>query len=182
MKLRQLIASQRLPAAVLVAVAALSLGDASAPAPTAAALPAKCSVAFYFIDQDATTNIRSKPSGAAAVRATIDPATTVAHVVDSSNGWFRVDRVTNAENDAVLFRGDGWIHKSVLGLSVASGEHWLRSLPAVRSKRLQKLVPDGSNLAPLSCSGGWVQVRVDGQATGWIDHATICENPLTTCS
>jgi SH3-like domain-containing protein len=168
----------RLLGAAIAATAAILL-VASAPSPEP---NEQCSADFYFVDRDPSTNIRAAPSLSAKVVARVDPSTTVVHVVGSKDGWFKAVTVTDAESDKVLFRGAGWIHRSVLGLSVASGEHWLRSAPTASAKRLLKLVPDGNALAPQACLGSWVQVRVDGKATGWIDHSTICENPLTTCS
>lgn len=163
----------------IVAFAAL----AAAPAPSpAAAKPAQCSVDLYSVDQDKVSNVRSAPSSDSAIEAKIDPSYAVLHVTGVSGNWFHVTRIDDADTDKRLFKGSGWVHRSLLGLSVASGENWLRGAPNAAARKLVKLTPDGNRLDPLDCKGEWLKVTVDGHATGWIDRAAQCSNPLTTCS
>lgn len=155
--------------------------DLIASALAAAAAPV-CAVDVYVVDQDQTSNVRLAPSADAGIEARIDPAYAVVRLTGISGNWFRVGKIQDADSDMVLFDGDGWMHRSLLGLSVAGGEHWLLSAPAATARRVMKLTPDGNQLEPLDCRGDWLKVRVDGTAEGWIDRATQCSNPMTTCS
>jgi len=170
----------RLLGATVAAVAA-TIVAASAPAPPPAAAE-QCSIELYFVDQDATSNIRAEPSGTASIVGRIDPSYTVARVVAARGDWFKISSVNDYEADKDVFVGSGWIHRSILGLSVAAGNHWLTAKPDPKSKRLFKLTPDGNRLDPLDCQGEWVKVRADGKAVGWMERLAQCSNPLTTCS
>jgi SH3-like domain-containing protein len=144
-----------------------------------------CKLDVYFVDQDPTTNIRAAPSGQAKVVARVDPANAVATIREARGGWFRVDRVIDYENDKPLFRGSGWVHASVLGLSVGSGGESgpkLYAQPTTRSAVVQKLTPDGNILDLVDCRGDWVKVRVDKKKTGWMAPSAQCANPFTTCA
>ena len=94
--------------------------------------------------------------------------------------WFRVSRIVDAESERVLFRGDGWVHISNLGLSIANGDPRLYARPSQQSRPLARLVPDESRVALIGCTGAWAQVRFRRQV-GWLSRAGQCSNPLTTC-
>src|SRR3712207_2906389 len=114
---------------------------------SAGAAASPCKLDVFFVDQDARTNIRAAPSSSAKVIARVDPEKAVATIVESRNGWFRTTRVTDFESDGLLYRGSGWLHASVLGLSVAGGvTPRLYAAPSTRSAVLQKLTPDGNML------------------------------------
>jgi hypothetical protein len=67
-------------------------------------------------------------------------------------------------------------------LSVAGGDHQLRSQPFKKSAGLMRLTPDGNVLDIVDCKGKWVKVIVDKQKTGWIAPDAQCSNPMTTCN
>ena len=153
---------------------------------TSAQAAAPCKLQVYFVDQDPTTNIRAAPSARATVVAKIDPASAVATWREARGAWFRVDSIIDYENDKPLFRGSGWVHSSVIGLSVGSGggndSPKLYAAPTTRSAVLQKLTPDGNMLDLLDCRGDWMKVRVDKKKVGWMPPLAQCANPFTTCS
>ena len=170
------------PAMLIRGLFALMLGYfAPDPAPPAA-MPAQCSVKLYSVDQDKVSNVRLGPSSETEIEAKIDPSYAVLHVTGVSGNWFHVTRIEDAETDMKMFEGSGWVHRSLLGLSVASGENWLMNAPDAGATKVLKLVPDGNLLQPLDCKGEWLKVLVDGKSTGWIDRAAQCSNPMTTCS
>lgn len=141
-----------------------------------------CAVSAYFVDQDPTTNVRAAPASTAKVIAKVDPANAVATIREARSGWFRVDSIIDYENDKPLFRGRGWVHGSVLGLSVGSGEPKLYAEPSTHAMMLQRLTPDGNMLELIDCRGDWVKVRVDNTKMGWMASSSQCSNPFTTCS
>ena len=151
-------------------------------AASSGAVAAPCNFDAYFVDQDPLTNIRAAPSTSSAVIARVDPGPAVARLREHRDGWFRADSIIDYDTDKPLFTGSGWVHGSVIGISVAGGDHRLRARPSRRSAAIQRLTPDGNMLDLLDCSGEWVKVRVDGRAVGWMAPDAQCANPFTTCS
>ena len=145
----------------------------------------KCDTTAYLTDQDPNgTNVRSKPDKNSAIVKTLGSADAiVVRISRSSKGWFGISSAETAggETDKTLFKGRGWIHSSLVGLDVASGDPKLYAEPRKRSRVLQKLIPDGSQIKPIGCKGGWMQV-LSGKITGWIPPEAQCANPLTTCA
>ncbi|MGH6659590.1 MAG: SH3 domain-containing protein [Sphingomicrobium sp.] len=168
-------------AASLAALATVAAAAPDKPAGAAASAPL-CSVDLYVVDQDNFTNVRAQPDAKSKVEARIDPTYSVVRVTGVHGNWFRVSKIHDADNDMLLFEGDGWMHRSLLGLSVASGENWLMAEPNPAARKLLKLTPDGNRLEPLDCRGDWLKVTADGKATGWIAREAQCANPMTTCS
>lgn len=156
---------------------------APAQAEGGAAAVTGCDISAYVTDPDpGGLNVRAAPSGRARVlKVVAGTGSAVAAVTGQSGAWLRVAGITDAETDARLFQGSGWIHVSRLGLDVASGDPRLYAGPGARSKMLARLEPDGSRVALLGCSGRWAKVRF-GTRTGWLSPAGQCSNPLTTCS
>lgn len=129
-------------------------------------------------------NVRAAPSATARLlRALAGHGSPVATIRGQRGAWFRVSTITDAESDGnePLFRGDGWVHVSNLDISVANADPQLYARPSRQSRRLARLVPDGSRVTLIGCSGGWAQVRFRRQV-GWLSPGGQCSNPLTTCS
>ncbi len=143
---------------------------------------ATCSISAYVIDRDARgLNIRAAPSGSARVLQVVsNEGSAVARIVGQSGAWFRVSTITDAESDRNLFRGDGWVHASLLGVSVANADPRLYARPSRQSRALARLVPDDSQVTLVGCAGDWAQVRA-GRRLGWLSRGGQCSNPLTTC-
>jgi len=166
-------------AAAIVWTLALAAPARSAPGSQKTA----CDISAYVIDRDPNgLNVRSAPSsGARVIRTVSNAGSGVARITGQSGAWFRIARITDAETDAVLFRGDGWVHGSLLGLDVANGDPRLYEAAVARSRMVAKLVADQSGVTLIGCEGGWAKVRAAGR-TGWLSPAGQCSNPLTTCS
>lgn len=153
---------------------------APAQGPTRAAA---CAISAYVLDRDPNgLNVRAEPSAQARVLRNVSNAgSAVAVITGYSGGWFRVSNLDDVENDTHLFDGDGWVHRSLLGLDAANADPRLYASNNTRSRVLARLRPDFTRVALLSCAGAWVQVRAVGR-TGWLSPGGQCSNPLTTCS
>lgn len=143
---------------------------------------ASCAISAYVIDRDARgLNVRASPStGARVLRVVSNEGSAVARIIGQRGAWFRVSIITNAEDDTTLFSGDGWVHSSLLGLSVANADPVLHARPVRRSRALARLIPDDSQVTLVGCSGDWARVRSSGRE-GWLSRGGQCSNPLTTC-
>jgi SH3-like domain-containing protein len=164
-----------------LATAALAFGSAAQAAGNPPAEP--CAITAYLADADpAGLNVRAGASTSSPVLQVIGSEVAgVAELREHRNGWFRVRRIVDAETDATLFGGPGWVHGSLLGLDVAAGDPRLYAGPSRRSRVLATLRPDESRLTLIGCEGGWAKVRVGG-GTGWLSPGGQCSNPLTTCA
>ncbi len=162
------------------AFAALALAS-TAPA-IAQQRGATCNISAYVTDNDAAgLNVRAGPSARARVLGVItSQASAVAEIRGQSGTWFRVSRIFDAEDDRTLFSGEGWVHSSLVGLSVANADPRLYAGPTRRSRVLARLIPDQSEVTLVGCSGDWVRVRHRG-LDGWLARGGQCSNPLTTC-
>ena len=162
-----------LPALMLVAAA-------PADGPTRAA---QCAISAYVTDRDPNgLNVRDAPSAQARVVRTVSNAGSgVAVITGHNGGWFRVSNIDDAESDAHLFDGDGWVHGSLLGLDVANADPRLYASSNPRSRVLARLRADETRVTLTGCAGTWAQVRAEGR-TGWLSPGGQCSNPLTTCA
>jgi hypothetical protein len=163
---------------VLAALVLLSLGGSAAAGPYRS-----CAISAYVIDQDAKgMNIRAAPAANARVVKVVDGPTAGTTLVRGfQDGWFRISEIDAAEEETVMFRGDGWVHASRLHVDVAAADPNLWEGPTRRSKLLKRLAGDQEGVTLVACSGNWAQVRVNG-VLGWLSPAGQCSNPLTTCA
>lgn len=141
-----------------------------------------CNISAYVIDRDtAGLNVRAGPSAQSRVLRTIsNQGAAVVEIRSHSGSWFRVSRIVDAEDETVLFTGDGWVHSSLIAIDVANGDPRLYAAPARRSRALARLVADQTHVTLIGCSGDWVRVRA-GRREGWLSRAGWCSSPLTTC-
>jgi SH3-like domain-containing protein len=142
-----------------------------------------CNLTAFVIDRDTNgLNVRAGPSTATRVLRTIsNEGSAVARIIGQSGQWFRVSSIVDAEDDRSLFSGDGWIHASLLGVSVANADPRLYSRPLRQSRPLARLVPDETLVTLIGCAGDWARVRALGRV-GWLSPGGQCSNPLTTCA
>ncbi len=141
-----------------------------------------CNISAYVLDRDARgLNVRAGPSANARVlQAVSNEGSAVARIIGQSGAWFRVSTITDAESDTILFRGDGWVHSSLLGVSVANADPRLYARPSRQSRAIARLIPEDSQVRLIGCSGDWFRVRGAGRV-GWLSRDGQCSNPLTTC-
>lgn len=149
------------------------------PAPAAGA----CDITAYQGNAVADgINVRAAPSTQARVVRNLRPeGTSVFDITGYNAGWFRIGGAVEAESDSRIFAGDGWVHRSQLGLRVAHHNPRLFAGPSLRSRVLANLGGQEPEVALLGCAGDWAQVRA-GSRTGWLSPEGQCSNPLTTCS
>jgi SH3-like domain-containing protein len=146
------------------------------------ALAVPCNISAYVIDNDPKgLNVRVAPSPKAKViRQVSNKGSGVAEIRAFQDGWFRVTKITDYEDDSPLFAGDGWVHSSLLHVDIAAYDPNLYAAPSSHPQRIKKLSGDMPGVTLLACSGSWSQVRVQG-VVGWLSHGGQCANPLTTC-
>lgn len=162
---------------ILMMLSTLALAGA---VPAEAQPGPRCSMSAYYLN-GARLQVRAAPSARARLlRTRAYQGSPVAEITGQSGGWFRVARITDYEDDAVLFSGVGWVPAASLGTSIANADPRLYARPSLRSQRLARLVPDASRVTLLGCSGEWAQVRFRRQV-GWLSRGGQCSNPLTTC-
>lgn len=139
-----------------------------------------CSMSAFYLN-GARLQVRAAPAAnARLLRTRPYQGSPVAEITGQSGGWFRVSRITDAEEGAVLFTGTGWVPAASLGTSIANADPRLYARPARQSRRLARLVPDSSQVTLIGCTGTWAQVRFRRQV-GWLSRDGQCSNPLTTC-
>lgn len=164
--------------------AAITIATSIGMSPATAQLPRgqNCHVSAFVTDRDPNgINVRAGPSASARVlRAVSNRDAAVVEVSGHAGGWFRVSRIVNAEDGSELYRGEGWVSGSLLGLAVANADPRLYEAPSTRSRVIASLEPDMSELRLIGCSGDWVRVR-SGRHEGWLSRGGQCSSPLTTC-
>lgn len=164
--------------AILMTLATLALAGA-VPAEAQQRGP-MCSMSAYYLN-GTRLQVRAAPSAnARLLRARAYQGSPVAQITGQSGGWFRVSRITDYEDDTVLFSGVGWVPAASLGTSIANADPQLYARPSRQSRHLARLVPDLSRVTLIGCSGNWAQVRFRRQV-GWLSSGGQCSNPLTTC-
>jgi SH3-like domain-containing protein len=169
----------RLTAALVLT--ALTLGAA---APAMAEAPGvACDISAMLEDPDPNgTNVRAAPStGSRVLRVIPVNDAAVASIRGQRGTWFRVASITDEVEGEALFRGDGWVHSSLLGLRVANGDTRLFAAPNRRSRVLRTLEAEETPITLIGCSGQWAKVRAEGRE-GWLAPSGQCSNPLTTCA
>lgn len=162
---------------ILLTFSMLALASA-APAPGQQRGP-MCRISAY-LENGARLDVRAGPATNARRLSVRSQGSPVAEITGQSGGWFRVSGITDYEDSTVLFRGTGWIRVSALGTSIANADPRLYARPSRQSRRLARLVPDGSDVTLIGCAGDWAQVRF-GRQIGWLSRGGQCSNPLTTC-
>lgn len=152
------------------------------------ALPADyrpCNADAYSIDPDESgTNIRRHPSAQSPVLRKINTQGHGfdVHITGYASGWFQINKASDpTEEDKTLFKGNGWIHASLLGADGMGSGTRLFSAPSLTAKKTGLVrVNEGATLK--SCSGKWLEVKnsTNGKI-GWAAPGTLCINSLTTC-
>jgi len=152
--------------------------EAAAPVTTA------CNVTASVIDPDPSgTNVRKIPGGdiAATLRTprTGDDWIEV-HVVGQAGDWFAIDRA-DLVGDATrtIWRGKGYMHRSVLGADGLINGEPIRSAPNVDSPQILASEEGDQQALLLACAHDFMKIRVKG-GVGWTK--ALCLNQRTTCA
>jgi hypothetical protein len=185
----------RTSAGAALSAAALLWAGAVTPASPAAATQA-CNVDVNVNDpHPGDTNVRAAPGGKviAALQAPANDDWIEAHVVGQAGDWFLVDRAWQVHvsgepsERTVLFRGRGYMHKSVLGVNGLAGGAAVHAAPDPGARRLRvPFIEKGDETLDyhdlggdlIGCKGEWLHLRIR-DFTGWTREA--CLNGVTTC-
>ena len=141
-----------------------------------------CNVTASVIDQDPKgTNVRKAPGGdvVATLRTPQDDWIEV-HVVGQTGDWYVIDRADQVGDDSkTVFRGKGYMHRTVLGADGLVNGAPIRADHDVRSKQILRAEDVDQQVYLLGCWGDFMKVRVKG-GIGWTK--ALCLNQRTTCS
>ena len=141
-----------------------------------------CNVTASVIDQDPRgTNVRKTPGGdvIATLRTPQDDWIEV-HVVGQVGDWYVIDRADRVGDDSkTIFRGKGYMHRTVLGADGLVNGEPIRADHDVTSKQILRAEDSDQQVYLLGCWGDFMKVRVKG-GVGWTK--ALCLNQRTTCS
>ena len=179
-------------AALSLCVVISALAGAPAKAPARLAGEQACDVTLNVHDPDPKgMNVRAtpgKPAGKVVAVLKPDGEWTEVHATGQSGDWLRIDVASTVDDAAPegmreVYRGDGWVHVSGLGVSeLMTGEGtMLRASPSDSAKLLKRIGPDDEpkKTRILGCSGEFIKVDADG-LIAWTRQ--FCTNERTTCS
>jgi hypothetical protein len=172
---------------LLVGTAALflSLDHAVLAAPKVAPAPTVCNVMVDVTDSDPKgLNVRAKPGGA-VLTALVDGGDWMElHVTGQVGDWYAIDRAEQINNDkpdagGVVWRGNGYVHRSTVGLSGLQQGATLFAGHSEKSRALVKNADGDQATELLGCWNDFYRVRIK-KGTGWTK--AVCTNENTTCS
>jgi hypothetical protein len=164
--------------AICAAVSALICLAGSA---QAAALQA-CDLTVDVTDTDPHgTNVRATPGG--KIIATLSDSEAdgwiEADIIGQSGDWFLIDGAQDiGDDEKTIFRGRGYLHRSVLGAYGLWNGFPLWSDHDKRSPMVAKAASGDQEVVFLGCWGQFAKVRIK-EGTGWTQ--TLCLNGRTTC-
>ena len=178
--------------ALALGVAISALAGPPAKAPPRLAGEQACDLRLNVHDPDPKgLNVRAtpgKPPGKVIGKLVPDGEWTEVHAIGQSGDWLRIDSAATVDDEAPegmreVFRGNGWVHVSGLGISeLFTGDGTeLRAAPDDGAKLLRKITPEREpkRTRVLGCSGQFLKVDADG-LVGWTRR--YCTNERTTCS
>lgn len=169
-----------------------------------AATPQACNIDVNVNDpHPGDTHVRDAPGGKviAILKKTPNNDWIEAHVTGQVGDWFLIDRawqvhVSGDNGDkTILFRGKGYMHKSVLGINGLAGGAAVYVAPDPDAQRLKVPFEDHGDFVIsysdvggelLDCKNDWLHIRMTypeawtKEFTGWTRH--VCLNGVTTCS
>lgn len=144
-----------------------------------------CDLGVDIVDQDPKgTNVRESPGGkvVAVLKLGSGPQADdwiEVHVAGQSGDWLLIDGAEEVGDERkVIFRGRGYVHRSVLGASGLQGGSKLLSDPAPKSPLLAAHPLGDQPVQFLGCRGPFAHVHVK-EGAGWT--RALCLNQRTTC-
>ena len=146
-----------------------------------------CNVEVDVTDTDPKgTNVRAAPSGdvIAALKNPTSDGWILVHLTGQDGDWFEIDRAKLIDSnlpsgEKVLFQGNGYLHKSVVGVSGMQNGGFIYRNHDVRTELIDAHAAGDQKVDLLGCWGEFLQVHVK-KGTGWTTQA--CTNMNTTCS
>ncbi|HWG05320.1 MAG TPA: hypothetical protein VG271_09940 [Beijerinckiaceae bacterium] len=150
-----------------------------------AASTQSCNAIVDITDADPKgTNVRATPGGA-ILSALKNPGEgwIAVHLTGQQGDWYAIDRANlidagGSMEGRVIFRGTGWLHTSVVGISgVQAGGTIFRDHDA-KSAPIEHAGGD-ETVDLLGCWEEFLKVHVE-KGTGWTKQ--VCTNMNTTCA
>lgn len=87
-------------------------------------------------DEPKSSIVRVKPAVNSAILKTVTTKDEVIfYITGSNNDWFEISKIetTGGDIEEAIFEGHGWIHSSLIDLSVASADAKLYAAPRKRA-------------------------------------------------
>ena len=146
-----------------------------------------CNAAVDVTDTDPKgTNVRATPGGAviASLKNSGADGWIEVHLTGQLGDWYEIDRASLIGADQpsggkVIFRGNGYVHKSVVGVSGMQNGGIIYRNHDIRSDLVDSHAAGDQQVDLLGCWGEFLKVRVKA-GTGWTRQA--CTNMNTTCA
>lgn len=145
-----------------------------------------CNVTVDITDTDPKgTHVRAGPGAAIiATLASPEEGWVAVHVTGLTGDWFEIDRAVLMGSDPpaggkIVFRGKGYLHRSMLGLSGMQNGGAIYADHDIRSRSIDAHAVGDQTVDLLGCWEGFVKVRVK-KGVGWTKDA--CTNLQTTCA
>lgn len=143
-----------------------------------------CDVTVDITDTDPKgTHVRAAPGGAAiASLKAPGEAWIEAHITAQLGDWYEIDGATLIDpggEDKSVFRGKGYLHKSVVGVSGMQNGGAIYADHDDASPPVDPAAAGDQDVRLLGCWGQFLRVQVK-KGTGWTRQA--CTNMVTTCA
>lgn len=145
-----------------------------------------CNLTVDVIDRDPKgTNVREAPGGKIidVLRLSSDPSAddwVEVHIAGQMGEWFLIDRADLVGDDRkTIFRGQGYVHRSVVGASGLQANAQLRADHDIKSPLIAGRTVGDQPVQLLGCRGDFANVRIK-EGTGWTK--SLCLNQRTICS
>lgn len=147
---------------IIIVLGGWAIGANSTIAGQSDLIPPKnqCSTNAYVIDPvKQGLNIRRQPTLSGQIMGRL-PKNTEVNILGIQDQWALIS-VINPRSQRVAFRGEGWVHSSLLGVS--SSGYRLKSVslynrPSLRSGVAAQISPNKSTKI-LECNGKWLRVE-----------------------
>jgi len=164
----------------MLVAAAFAVACLAAPARAAETV---CNINVDVTDTDPKgTNVRAAPGGRiiATLASQPDDDWIEVHVTGQAGDWFAIDSATAVGDDEkTIFRGKGYLHKSVVGASGLQNGTTIWIDHDVRSHPLDPSAMGDQEVTLLGCWHDFAKVRVK-KGEGWTKG--LCLNQRTTCA
>jgi hypothetical protein len=145
-----------------------------------------CNVDVDITDTDPNgANVRAAPGGAviASLKNSTNDGWIGAHITGQIGDWYEIDRANLIDADLppggkIVFQGQGYLHKSVLGVSGMQSGGAIYADHDIKSSPVDLHAPGDQHVDLLGCWGEFLKIHVK-KGTGWTKQA--CTNMNTTC-
>ena len=147
-----------------------------------------CDVRVAITDNDPKgTNIRSAPGGPVLTvlkSPSADNNWIEVHVTAQVGDWFEIDHALLADGDKTVFKGTGYLHRSMVGISGVAGGGAVYANHDAAGAKLDVDDPPDAAMDLLGCWGEFLHVQIKGDnrakgQKGWVNAP--CTNMVTTC-